>query len=179
MILDFIAHTDDDLTLWATVGWYAFLFVCAWAAFVALRLACRWIGWLAGRDRSDWVTLISKLFFAPFGSGYLYLLDGDSRGVRSERACLVVMADEAGMGGSAYLVPTCERVLVGRITFHRCRPTTYAYGADIVAVNGKPPAHRDVVGYYAGRFTFSPRPIAAGLLAAVRRDQGKSRNWPE
>src|SRR5262249_47694786 len=135
-------------------------------------------GWLASRDRSDWVTLVTNLFFAPFRSGYLYLLDGDNRVIRSERACLVVMAGEEGMGGSAYLVPTCEQVQSGRITYHRCRPTKYTYPPNITSVNGQPPAHRNVVGCHAGRFIFSPRPVAAGLLAALRRDQGKSRTWP-
>ncbi len=179
MFLDFIAHAEDDQTLWATVGWYAFLFVCAWVAFVALRHACHAVGWIASRDRTDWVALITKLFFARAGSGSLYLFDGDYQVVRSERACLVVMADEEGVGGSAHLVTTCERVQAGRITFHRCRPTTYTHRPGVIAVDGKPPVNRDVVGYHAGRFIFSPRPIAAGLLAALRRHEPKSRTWPE
>jgi hypothetical protein len=160
-------------------GWYGFLFVCAWVTFVTLRLVCRTVGWIASRDRTDWVALITKLFFARSGSGYLYLFDGDYRVVRSERACLVVMADEEGVGGSAQLLPTCERVQYGRITFHRCRPTTYTNRPGVIAVNGKPAVHHDVVGYHDGRFIFSPRPIAAGLLAALRRHQPKSQTWPE
>jgi hypothetical protein len=170
MFLQFIPDGGDDQTYWATAGWYGFLVVCAWTALIALRLACRWVGWLARRDRSDWVTLVTKLFLAPFGSGCLYLLDEDNQVIRSERACLVVMADEEGMGGSAFLVPRCEWIRAGRITFLRCRPDTYTYPLDVISVDGKPPAHQDVVGYHAGRFIFSARPIAAGLLSALRRN---------
>jgi hypothetical protein len=173
MFLNFIPACEDDPTFWATAGWYGFLVICAWAAFLALRLGCRTVGWLASRDQSDWVALVTKLFLAPFGSGYLYLFNGNNQVIFAERACLVVMADEERMGGSAFLAPRCEWIQAGRITFHCCRPETHAYLPGTVAVDGKPTAHRDVVGYHAGSFIFSPRPIAAGLLAALRRNQPK------
>jgi hypothetical protein len=178
MFQNFVGGFEEHQTFWATAGWYGFLFDCACVALVALCLACRTAGWLASQDRTDWVALITKLFFAPAGSGYLYLFDGDYQVIRSERACLVVMANEGGEGGSAYLVPTCERVLAGRITFHSCRPKKNAHFPRNIPLGGEPPVHRDIVGYHSGRFIFAQRPVAAGLLAALRRKEVNRRSWP-
>jgi len=174
MFLNFIPRCEDDPTFWASVGWYGVLVVCTWMAIVYLRLGLRSVEWLFSRDRTDWVALWTKLFFAPFGSGHLYLLNGENEVLRSERACLVVLADEEGVNGSAYLVPRCELIQNGRITYHRCRPKKHTYAPTIVLVNGKQPVHRDLVGYHTGNFIFSARPIASGLLAALRQKDTKA-----
>ncbi len=174
MFLNFLPRCEDDPMFWASVGWYGVLVILTWMALAYLRLCLRSIGWLLSRDRTDWVVLWTKLFFAPFGSGYLYLLNGENKVVCSERACLVVLADEEGRGSSAYLVPRHEGIQNGRITFHRCRPEKREYGSNIVLVNGKPPVHWDLVGYHYGNFIFSPRPIASGLLAALRQKDTKA-----
>ena len=174
MFFSFIPSGEDEQALLASVGAYGVLLICACVVLVHLWLGYRSVVWLVHRDRTDWVALWTKLFIAPLGSGYLYLLNGENEVLRSERACLVVLADEESLGGSAYLVPRCEQIQSGRITFHRCQPEQYEYGRDIVLVNGKPPVHWDLVGCHSGNFIFSPRPIATGLLAALRQKDSKA-----
>ena len=177
MFFNFIPHCEDDPMLWACVGWYGFLLVSTWAALIYLRLGFRSIRWLLSRDRSDWVVLWTK-FLAPFGAGYLYLLSDENEVIRSELAMFVVLADDKGWGFAAFLVPRCEQVRNGQITFHRCRPIKCDFGPNTLSVNGMPPVHWDAVGSHCGNFIFSPRPIASGLLAALRQKDTKAEVAP-
>ena len=91
---EFVLDNGPDVLVWARIGWVTFLVAASYAALIYLRLGVRAVRWLATRDRSDWVKVWTQLFFSRSGSGYLYLLNSQNQVIRSERACLVVLADE-------------------------------------------------------------------------------------
>jgi hypothetical protein len=166
--LRFLQSREDNPMLWAQFGWYCFLAIWLWCGFTSVA---RVLVWLLRRDQSSWTVLWTKLLFSRWGSGYLYKLTSENEVIDCERVCLVVMADEEeGWGSSAYFPSRSNVVNRGRITYHRCRPyRNPPYPRDVVSVNGKPAANWDAVGYHAGNFIFSRRPIPHRDLAELRK----------